>query len=233
MARLRIVLVEPREAGNVGAVARGMKNFGFTDLWIVGEHPTLEPVAGWWASGAEDLVRDSKRVATLAEALGDAHVTVATTSTRGRTEPVDFDPRSLGETFATLGDQTLALVFGREDRGLTSEEVAACQRTASIPTDPASPVMNLAQSVCVFSYELSRVAPRAAERELAPAALVERAHQRARSLLLDVGFLHETNADHIYDDVRRMIGRADLDAREVTMLLGMIRQIEWKLGRQD
>ena len=53
---LRIVLVEPREAGNVGAAARVMKNFGFDDLWIVGRHPNLHPLAGWWASGADDVV---------------------------------------------------------------------------------------------------------------------------------------------------------------------------------
>ncbi|HKB79825.1 MAG TPA: TrmH family RNA methyltransferase, partial [Thermoanaerobaculia bacterium] len=53
MSRIRIVLVEPKEAGNVGAAARVMKNFGLDDLWIVGEHPNLEPLAGWWASGAD------------------------------------------------------------------------------------------------------------------------------------------------------------------------------------
>ncbi len=233
MPNLRIVLVEPREAGNVGAVARAMKNFGFRDLWIVGAHPPLEPLAGWWASGAEDVVREAHFTPALADAIGDAHLTVATTSTRGRTEPVDFDPRSLGETFATLGGQTLAIVFGREDRGLTGEEVAACQRTASISTDPASPVMNLAQSVCVFAYELSRVSPGPRKRELAPAGVVERAHQRARSILLDVGFLQEANPDAIYDDLRTIAGRADLDAREVAILLGILRQLEWKLGGRN
>lgn len=230
MPSLRIVLVEPREAGNVGAVARAMKNFAFRELWIVGAHPPLEPLAGWWASGAEDVVREARFAPTLAQAIGDAHMTVATTSTRGRVEPVDFDPRSLGEMFAELGEQTLALVFGREDRGLTSEEVAACQRTASISTDPHSPVMNLAQSVCVFAYELSRVTPRPRARELASAELVERAHHRARALLLDVGFLRDENPDAIYDDLRTIAGRADLDVREVTILLGILRQLEWKLG---
>lgn len=232
MARLRIVLVEPREAGNVGAVARAMKNFGFRELCIVGEHPELEPLAGWWASGAEDVVRTARFTSTLGDALADAHVTVATTSTRGRVTAVDFDPHSLGDTFATLSDeQTLAIVFGREDRGLTADEVALCQRTASIPTDDGSPVMNLAQAVCVFAYELSRISPKSRPRELPPAALVERMHERARSLLLEAGFLQAANPDHIYDDLRAIVGRADLDAREVTILLGALHQLEWKIGR--
>jgi len=169
MATLRIVLVEPREAGNVGAAARAMKNFGFSELWIVGEHPELLPVSGWWASGADDVLAAARFAPGLMDAVGDAHLTVATTSMRGRTTPVTFTPRTLAERFASLGpDQTLALVFGREDSGLTREEVMQCQRTAVIPTDPAFPTMNLAQSVGVFCYELSTTARAAAPRERAP-----------------------------------------------------------------
>ena len=232
MANLRIILVSPREAGNVGAVARAMKNFGFDDLWIVGEHPELLPVAGWWASGADDLLASVRFAASLQEAIGDAHVTVATTSMRGRTTPVSFAPRTLAETFASLAnEQTLALVFGREDSGLTREELMLCQHTAAIPTNDRFPTMNLAQSACVFCYELSSIAPSPAERQLADAALVERLHQRARELLLEVGFLHENNPDRIYDDLRAILSRADLDEREVTIALGIIHQIEWALSR--
>src|SRR6185436_20738502 len=106
MASLRIVLIEPQEAGNVGAVARALKNFGFGDLCIVGEHPELLPVAGWWASGADDLLATAHFAQTLGEAIGDAQLTVATTSMRGRTTPVSFTPRTLAEKFASLsGDQ--------------------------------------------------------------------------------------------------------------------------------
>ncbi len=227
---LRIVLVEPREAGNVGAAARAMKNFGFGDLRIVGQHPELHPLAGWWASGAEDLVERAGFHATLGEAIADAQITIATTSARGRTTPIDLTPSEVAELASTLAEgQTMALVFGREDSGLTREEVMACQRTAVIPTHPAFPTMNLAQSVGIFSYELSAVTRRGGTRERAPAELVERLHQRARAVLLETGFLHENNPDRIYDDLRAIAGRADLDQREVTILLGMIHQLEWKL----
>lgn len=230
MARLRIVLVEPREAGNVGAVARAMKNFGFDELWIAGEHPELLPVAGWWASGADDLLATARFAPTLAEAIADAHVTVATTSMRGRTTPVTFSPRSLAEKFASLANEhILALVFGREDSGLTREELVLCQHTAAIPANERFPTMNLAQSACVFCYELSSIAPRPGSRELPDAATIERIHQRARELLLEVGFLHENNPDRIYDDLRAIVARAELNAREATIVLGMIRQIEWKV----
>ncbi|HEX8253466.1 MAG TPA: RNA methyltransferase [Thermoanaerobaculia bacterium] len=227
---LRIILVEPREAGNVGAAARVMKNFGFGELWIVGEHPQLLPVSSWWASGADDLLERVRFVATLADALADAHVTVATTSMRGRTTPVTFTPRTLAAKAATMtADQTLALVFGREDSGLTREELVLCQHTVSIPTNDVFPTMNLAQSICVFCYELSSIESAPQARELPDAATIERVHQRARDLLLQVGFLHENNPDRIYDDLRAIAARAELDAREATIVLGIIRQVEWKI----
>ncbi|HJW92908.1 MAG TPA: RNA methyltransferase [Thermoanaerobaculia bacterium] len=229
---IRIVLVEPQEAGNVGAAARVMKNFGHRDLWIAGEHPNLHPLAGWWASGADDVVQSAHFVPTLAEALADAHVTIATTSMRGRTTPVDLTPRDVAAIASILAsDQTLALVFGRENSGLTRDEVVMCQQTCSVPTDKEFPTMNLAQTVGIFCYELSSIVPSSTPRELAPAGLVERLHRRAEELLLEVGFLHANNPDRIYDDVRAMAGRADLDAREVKILLGMIRQIEWKVKK--
>ena len=231
MAKLRIVLIEPQEAGNVGAVARALKNFGFGDLCIVGEHPELLPVAGWWASGADDLLANVRLAATLQEAVADAQLTVATTSMRGRTSPVTFTPKTLAERFATLGDeQTLALVFGRENSGLTREELLLCQHTAALPSNERFPTMNLAQAVCVFCYELSLIEPSPVERTLADAALVERMHQRAQQLLQNVGFF-DSGPEHIYDDLRAMVARADLDEREIKIALGIIRQIEWALGR--
>ncbi len=239
MPNLRIVLVEPKEAGNVGAVARVMKNFGFQELWIAGEHPPLMPTAEWWASGADDVVAKARRAPTLHDAIGDAQMTIATTSARGRTTPVDFAPADVAQQLITLNDnETMALVFGREDRGLTREEVMQCQRTAAIPTHPDFPTMNLAMAVGIFCFVCSggRPRPPAGETPAATrpqAAHIERLHERAESLLLQVGFLHENNPDRIYDDLRAIIGRADLDAREITILLGIVHQIEWKLRRQD
>jgi TrmH family RNA methyltransferase len=249
MPSLRIVLVEPREAGNVGAAARVMKNFGFESLTIAGEHPELRPLSSWWASGADDVVERATFTPSLFEAIRDAHVTIATTSLRGRTTPADMTPFDVAALFASLrDDQTLALVFGREDSGLTREEVMACQRTAVIPTNPEFPTMNLAQAVGAFSFALSqfpgeRGAERSEatgegravrrirrERDLAPAAMIERLHERVQALLVEVGFLHDDNPDRIYDDLRTIAARADIDAREATILLGIIHQIEWKLG---
>ena len=233
MPSMRVVLVEPQEAGNVGAAARVMWNFGFDELWIVGDHPPLLPVAGWWASGADELLAAVRETPTLASAIEGAHLVVATTSSRGRTVPADFSPVSLRERFAAMGEeQTLALVFGREDSGLTSEELSLCQRTAVIPTNDRFPTMNLAQAVGTFCYELSSIERVEPARELAPAELVERLHERFEALLVEAGFLHTNNPDRIYADIRAVLARAELDPREATILLGMVRQLEWALVRR-
>jgi TrmH family RNA methyltransferase len=228
---IRIVLVEPREAGNVGAAARVMKNFGVTDLWIVGRHPQLQPLSSWWASGADDVVAQAKFVETLQEAIADAHTAVATTSSRGRTLPVDMTPVDVAAFAGAMTEgQTLALVFGREDHGLTREELLLCGRTAIIPTNPEFPVMNLAQSIGIFCYELSTIAPAASGRELPPAALIEKLHERGERLLREIEFLHPTKNLRIYEDLRTIVARAGLDEREAMILMGIISQIEWKLG---
>jgi tRNA/rRNA methyltransferase len=98
-----------------------------------------------------------------------------------------------------------------------------------IPTNDAFPTMNLAQALGIFCYELSSIQRAETSRDLAPAAMIERLHARFESLLLEAGFLHENNPDRIYDDIRHIIGRSALDQRETTILLGMVRQLEWKM----
>ena len=107
------------------------------------------------------------------------------------------------------------------------------ERTAGIPSNPDFPTMNLAQAVCVFcfccSLEITAGEGARHHTERPDAAIIERLHERAESLLLEVGFLHANNPDRIYADLRAIAGRADLNAREATILLGIIHQIEWKL----
>src|ERR1043165_2610534 len=116
---IRIILVEPRDAGNVGAAARAMKNFGFTDLWIAGGgEERTDDVAAGWAVGANDVVLSATRVATLDEALADCHLTIATTAVRERNVLEQLTPHEVAELAAeTLGDEhRLALGFGRGRR---------------------------------------------------------------------------------------------------------------------
>jgi TrmH family RNA methyltransferase len=227
---VRIVLVEPLEAGNVGAAARAMKNFGFTDLWIVGgKKERVDDVSAWWAVGAIDVVEQATRVDTLEEALADCHLTVATTAAaRGRHIYDQLQPADVAQLAnEQLGDgHRIAVVFGREKSGLTGREVMLCQRTASIPTWPEFPTMNLAMSVAIFCYELGRgLRPSAKERDPAAHQLVNELTARTRELLRDVDYFGDKNPDRMCAELQALAGRAAMTTREASLLLAMVRKI--------
>jgi TrmH family RNA methyltransferase len=231
---IRIVLVEPHEAGNVGAAARAMKNFGLRDLWIAGTRPQrLDDISEWWAKGANDVLQSARRVDTLAEALADVHLSVATTAVRGRHVYEQLTPFEVARVAEeTLGDEhTLAIVFGREESGLSGSEVAMCQRTASIPTSPESATMNLAQSVAIFCYELSKgLRPPRAEREPARGELLQALHSRTRALLEKINFFGEKSPERMCAELQSLAGRAALSTREASMLLSFVAHVEKALA---
>jgi TrmH family RNA methyltransferase len=223
---VRIVLVEPLEAGNVGAAARAMKNFGFTDLWIVGgKTERTDNVSAWWAVGAIDVVNDATRVDTLDEALADCHLTVATTAIRGRQVYEQLTPADVARIAQEqLGDEhRIAVVFGREKSGLTGEEVLLCQRTASIPTWPEFPTMNLAQSVAIFCYELGKGLRPQPEADPVPHQLTRRLNAQTRALLDDIGWFGQYSPDRMCAELQAISGRAGLTTREASLLLSLVR----------
>ena len=229
-------MVEPHEAGNVGAAARAMKNFGFTDLTIVGSRELrTDTVSQWWAAGADDLVASARRVGTLEEALADVHLAVATTAVRGRHVHEQLTPQSVARLAeeSLTAEQRVAIVFGREESGLSGRDVALCQRTAVIPTSPAFPTMNLAQSVAIFCYELGKgLRPRTDDAEPAAGELQQLLHSTARKLLDEVDFFGEKNADRMYGEIQALAGRAMLTQREASMLLSAVRRIRKALGSE-
>ena len=223
------MLVEPQEAGNVGAAARAMKNFGFTDLWIVGgKTERTDNVSSWWAVGAIDVVDAATRVDTLEEALADCHLTVATTAVRGRQVYEQLTPADVARVASEeLGDEhRIAVVFGREKFGLSGREVLLCQRTASIPTWPEFPTMNLAQSVAIFCYELGKgLRPRKHAPEPAPHQLVLELNRQTRELLDAIGYFGEKSPDRMCAELQAITGRAVLTMREASLLLAMVRKL--------
>ncbi|HEX2833475.1 MAG TPA: RNA methyltransferase [Thermoanaerobaculia bacterium] len=230
---LRIVLVDPLEAGNVGAAARAMKNFGFTDLWIVGSKAErTDNVSAWWAVGAIDVVENATRVDTLEEALADCHLTVATTAIRGRQVYEQLTPADVSRLAAeSLGDEhRIAVVFGREKSGLTGREVLLCQRTAHIPTWPDFPTMNLAQSVAIFCYELGKgLHAKQPHRDPVPHQLMQHLTAQTRTLLDEIGYFGDKSPERMCAELQAVAGRAMLTMREASLLLAMVR----KLSRQS
>lgn len=226
---VRIILVSPLEAGNVGAAARAMKNFGFTDLWIVSEKKErVDDVSAWWAVGALDVVEKATRVATLEEALADCHLTVATTAVRERHVHEQLTPADVARLAEErLGeDHRLAIVFGREKWGLSGAEIMLCQRTASIPTWPEFATMNLAMSVGIFCYELGKgLRPPAVPPDPAPHQLLHHLNTHARALFDEIGYFGQHNPERMCAELQAITGRAGLSTREASMLLSLVRKL--------
>jgi TrmH family RNA methyltransferase len=152
----RLVLLRPRNADNLGAIARAMKNFGLSDWTVVSPNPQLLEVPGLnrLAVKAGDLLESVRRVDTLAEAIADCTWVVGTTMRliEGRKR---LTPRELAETASQRADETWALVFGDERNGLVNEDVEQCHALSFIPSSDEQPSLNLAQAVVVYGYELA------------------------------------------------------------------------------
>ena len=228
--RIRVVLVRPKSSGNVGSVARAMKNMGLTDLALVSPRRYRRFSAAAMAVHAEDVLDRSKVFRTLAEALADCAWVVGTTCRAGSYRRRAMSPRdAASEILAVAGRNRVALVFGPEDHGLANEDLKLCHELVTIPAHSAYPSLNLAQSalVCLYELFLARHPPRAEPVTLATSASLERMYEQLREALLRVGFLHGDNPDHIMFTLRRVFGRARLEEREVTIWLGVASQIRW------
>jgi TrmH family RNA methyltransferase len=232
--KLRVVLVQPQESGNVGAAARAMKNFGFTDLWIVGgKTERTDNVSAWWAVGAIDVVDQAKRVQSLEEALTDCHLTVATSAVRGRQVFEQLTPADVARVAEeSLGAESrVAVVFGREKSGLTNAEIMLCQRTAHIPTASDFATMNLAQSVAIFCYELGKgLRSRKPVSDPVPHQLLHHLATQTRVLLDHLGSFGDRNPDRMCAELQAVAGRAMLTTREASMFLSIVRDLLKRRG---
>jgi tRNA/rRNA methyltransferase len=156
---------------------------------------------------------------------------VATTRRHGKYRQEIFTPEEIAAKVGGAKETgRVALVFGREDSGLTTDEVALCRWQATIPTASDFGSLNLAQAVLVFSYELFRNEGKAIPRQMrvpAPGGDLETLYDHMEQTLLRIGFLNPQNPDHIMRTLRRVFARAELDPREVSVLRGLMAQIDW------
>ncbi|EOZ9390425.1 tRNA/rRNA methyltransferase [Enterobacter cancerogenus] len=225
---LSIVLVQPARAENIGAAARAMKTMGFTDLRIVGSVAHLEPATRWVAHGSGDIVDNITTYDTLADALHDISFTVATTA-RSRAKfhyyatPEELVPL-LREKSQWLTHA--ALVFGREDSGLTNDELALADVLTGVPMVADYPSLNLGQAVMVYCYQLASLMqitppPASATDENQLTAL----RARVESLISHLGVADDQK---MTDWLQQRLGR--LEQRDTAMLHRLLHDIEKKLA---
>jgi TrmH family RNA methyltransferase len=229
---IRIVLVGTTHPGNIGAVARAMKNMGISDLALVEPRYFPDKEATARASGADDILRDAMVTETLGEAIADC-VYVVGASARSRSiawpclEPKDCAARLLAES----ARGPVAAVFGTEKSGLSNEDLDHCDALLTIPTNPEFSSLNLAMAVQVVTYELRAArAEKPAEYEhdapLATSRELELFYEHLERVLTDIRFLDPDNPRHLMRRLRRLFIRARPDQNEVNILRGILTAVD-------
>ncbi len=229
---LHVVLVSTRNPLNIGAAARAMSNFGFMRLRVVNPFDVAFREAKS-AVGASKVVKEAKEFASVAEAIADCQLVVG--STAGTNRELHQPMHTLKEAAALirprLEAENVALLFGSEKRGLSSDDLSHCNFLLRIPTRPEHGSMNLGQSVAVCLYELARglSSPLKPQPAMATAADLERINQLLLELLQSSGYTKPRAGASTEDKVRRLTRRLNLSAEDAELLLGMFRKIMWKL----
>lgn len=228
-------MVRPRGSGNIGSVARAMKNTGVSDLAIVGPARTQSFWAKAMAVHGRDILADAKRYPTLREAIAECTLVVGTTCRPGLYRSHSQSPREVAPTMVEATTKgKVALIFGPEDHGLSNKDLEHCQLLITIPTHPDYQSLNVAQAAVICLYELYVAALAPVENrgiERARAENFERLFDIMRHSLLKIGFLDSENPEHMLLAFRRIFGRAGLEDKDVRILTGMFRQIEWYVNQ--
>jgi len=232
-APIRIVLVEPKHPGNIGAVARAMKNMGLRELRLVRPASFPHPDAVARASGADDILEAAQIHADFGQAIADCGLVVGT-SARQRYLPWDLhEPRDCAQQIVQAAHAGgAAIVFGTERTGLTNVELERCNWLLTIPTDSDYSSLNLAMAVQVVAYELWLAArpgaPELPPREvpLASAEDMARLYVHIEQVLGEIDFRDRTGGGWLMSRIRRLFNRAQLDQNEMNILRGILTAVQ-------
>lgn len=232
LANIRIVLVETSHPGNIGAIARAMKNMGLFRLYLV--KPNIFPSADATAraSGADDVLVSAVICNTLTEAVADCEVVMGA-SARDRTIgwPTLVAQQCAEQALKDAKTNQVALVFGRENSGLTNAELDCCQYLIRIPCNKDFSSLNLAAAVQIVAYELfSRASQQPIEETaaepLATSAQIEGFYQHLQETLTAIDFIQSGQSNSVMRRLRRLYGRSRLSTREVDILRGILRMTQ-------
>jgi tRNA/rRNA methyltransferase len=234
---LRVVLVEVRNPLNIGAAARAMSNFGFQHLRVVNPYDVAFDNARS-AVGAADVLARAEKYATVAEAVADCSLVIGTTAVGHRDLQHSLVRSEAGAPLIRkhLAEASCALLFGSEKFGLSNQDMSHCHWLMHIPTREEHVSMNLGQAVAVCLYELRRDPAVLANFERgtpASAAEVERITETLLAALRASGYPKLNSSDSFHAAIRRFVRRFDLEQGDGEFLLGMLRQIVWKLGKNE
>ena len=232
LSHIKIVLVETTHPGNIGAVARAMKNMAMANLWLVS--PKIFPSADATsrASGADDVLAKAIVCKSLPEAIADCQIVIGASARIRTISWPEMTPRECAEHLVPNGsDNKIAIIFGRENSGLKNHELDLCHFLLRIPCNSEYSSLNIAAAVQVVCYELfvradlheSVVIGDRGKIPKATAMQMESFYMHLYQALTDIGFMHPDKSKSIMRRLRRIYNRVQLDTKELDILRGILR----------
>ena len=232
IANVDIVLNRPRYPENIGAAARALRNMGLGRLVVVNpENCDLSRILKMATHAAAEVVEQMDRYDDLKEAMSPYHYIVGTTARLGGQRQTVTSPKEMAKTLVpmTLTNRA-AVLFGPEDRGLSNDAIRFCHLLVNIPTAAFSS-LNLAQAVMILCYEIysagRTVNGPAATPRLAERHELEGMYDQLKKILIRIDFINRENPDYWMNNMRRFFNRLPLRAKEVRIIRGICRQIDW------
>lgn len=234
---IRFVLVEPSHPGNIGAVARAMKNMGLAELVLVNPREFPHPEATARASGADDVLAQARVAGSLQEAIAGCGLVLATTARTREQYYRVLDAREAAARMvaeARAGSGAVAVLFGTERYGLSNEHLLAAHALLRIPANPEYESLNIAMAAQLIAYEV-RMAARAPQQTVvaqrdAPLAApeeLERFYAHLEEVMNEADFRDRTQSGtHLMGRIRRLFNRAELDGNEVNILRGILTAVQ-------
>jgi tRNA/rRNA methyltransferase len=229
---ISIVLYKPKYAGNVGSIARVAKNMGIGNIIIVGAADLdREEMNKRSTHLAIDMLDQIKYYDDIGEALAGFQYVVGTTARLGKARGPFNTPRKIAQNIVSISRKNkVALLFGPEDRGLANDELRYCQTTVTIPSTRDFKSLNLSHAVMILCYEIYTASLPVTE-EIPPkwarSDELEGMYGQMKTMLSEIGFLNPENPEYWMMHLRRFFARSGLLAREVKIIRGICRQVEW------
>ena len=239
LSHISIVLVQTGYPENIGSVARVMKNMGLHELVLINPVPYKIIEAYALAHKSKDILDNALVYNDLEEALSPFNFIVGTTKrVRGPHYPL-YTPRDIADEIKTIGnDKKIALVFGRESRGLTNEELRNCHLISTVPTAVDQPAINLAQAVMIYCYEIYQQNLDGGDSELFEWDLAENReiqymYQHLEKCLETIKFQPRGDIENFIDRFRRVLGRVKLEKRDLKLFHKLYAEVERSLRETD
>ena len=238
-SNIKIVLVNTAHPGNIGGAARAMKNMGLSELCLVEPREYPAPRAVWRAAGAREVLTHATVVDSVDEAIADCSLVIGTSARERRIPWPLINPRECGvRVWAEAQKHKVALLFGREDRGLTNDELQKCHYHVHIPSNPEYSSLNLATAVQVLAYEIRMASlanengdlPDLAEwdQPLVNAENLENFHKHLAETMAELDFYDPENPKQLLTRMRRLFNRLRMDQMEVSILRGLLSAVQRK-----